>query len=499
MPTAVRHLIVLLCVWLSAAQGFSVSAGVYPGVSAGTDCSKLESAADSVFAQPRYRRASYSFVIYDETVDRTVLSVHPDLALTQASVTKLLTTAAVLDKLGADAVFETGLAIDAPVENFCLKGNLWVVAGGDPSLGSEYVSGVGRSFLNIWVQKVKSMGIRKIDGRVCLDGGLYDEPLSSHWLWEDIGNYYAAGIYDVAVFDNMYRVSLKAGPHGAEVIGTEPEMPGLAFDNRVRLDNRLKDSVNIYGQDRQWVQQLVGSIPSAISAPASVVKGAIPDPERYLLYLLASQLQQAGIELAGPSPEEYLSLPLRPDGVEHCEGRVVSVYPSPPMSQLVRVTNVRSNNTYAEYLLRRLAWPTGGRPQAVSQEDGLEALSRHWQSKGFDTNDWLLADGCGLSPQTAFPAAALVPVLLYMDRQSAAGKAFVNSLPIAGKEGTVAGFCRSLPGVFRVKSGSMSGVRSYAGYYDWQGHRYVVSVCINRADAASAELMKDVETIMKQL
>ncbi|MDI9544384.1 MAG: D-alanyl-D-alanine carboxypeptidase, partial [Bacteroidota bacterium] len=136
-------------------------------------------------------------------------------ALVPASLSKLLTTGAALEILGPEKRFKTELAYRGLLENGSLKGNLYILGGGDPSLGSEYTEEQAGLFLQDWVQAVKQLGISRIEGDIVADPSLFDEEaVSPYWLWEDMGNYYAAGVYGLAVFDNMFRLGLKSGLPG---------------------------------------------------------------------------------------------------------------------------------------------------------------------------------------------------------------------------------------------------------------------------------------------
>ena len=74
-----------------------------------------------------------------------------------------------------------------------LHGNLYIRGCGDPSLGSQYSDVSPDTFIREVVKAVKSAGIRSISGQVIADDrAIPDNPVVSKWLWEDVGNYYAA-------------------------------------------------------------------------------------------------------------------------------------------------------------------------------------------------------------------------------------------------------------------------------------------------------------------
>ncbi|NMC41706.1 MAG: D-alanyl-D-alanine carboxypeptidase/D-alanyl-D-alanine-endopeptidase, partial [Bacteroidales bacterium] len=144
------------------------------------------------------RYASVSFRIADAVTGETVSEYDSRRSLSQASVMKLITTAAALHLLGPDYRFETsvgyrGFLSDGPG---VLRGDIIIKGGGDPCLGSERFSEYYEGFVEKWVETIKTAGIRKVTGGVITDDTLYDfEPVPDGWTWEDIGNYYGAGVY----------------------------------------------------------------------------------------------------------------------------------------------------------------------------------------------------------------------------------------------------------------------------------------------------------------
>jgi len=163
---------------------------------------------------------------------------------------------------------------------------------------------------------------------------------------------------------------------------------------------------------------------------------------------------------------------------------------SPSLAAIVRSTNVHSNNLFAEALRLRM-----------TVADTM-SVQRFWYDRGIDTTALTMHDGSGLSPQDAVSARFLVDVLVEMDsRADAVGRAFYNSLPVAGQEGTVASFMKNTPlaGKVRVKSGSISGVQSYAGYVETDGRRYAFALIIDNFSGNRRELRTAIGEFLNRL
>lgn len=92
-------------------------------------------------------------------------------------------------------------------------------------------------------------------------------------------------------------------------------------------------------------------------------------------------------------------------------------------------------------------------------------MKSYWKDKGLDVSSLRITDGSGLAPTNKVTARFLNDLLTYMVKSKHA-EAFMSSLPQAGVEGSVRNFLKesSLSGKAFLKSGSMSGVRCYAGY-----------------------------------
>ena len=70
--------------------------------------------------------------------------------------------------------------------------------------------------------------------------------------------------------------------------------------------------------------------------------------------------------------------------------------------------------------------------------------------------------------------------------------------PVAGKDGTVASFLKNTPldGKAYIKSGSMSGIQSYAGYVEKDGKDYAFALVVNHWNGSRAELRTYMEKLL---
>jgi D-alanyl-D-alanine carboxypeptidase/D-alanyl-D-alanine-endopeptidase (penicillin-binding protein 4) len=443
---------------------------------------QVQSAALNTFLQSEnLKHAAVGFKAIDLTTGKTIASYNESMALTPASNMKIVTTATALDLLGENFYYETPIVYDGSIRNSVLNGNLYIKGSGDPTLGSEFIEKDKEAFLKEWLVAINRAGIKRISGNIiALDQLFGYEGVSSKSLWEDMGNYYAAGVYGISVFDNMYRVYLQSFAPGSEtnVLFTEPQMEEIRFTNEVKASVSNKDESFISGIPFSNARRLYGKIPANRSSFA--VKGDIPDPGLFLAQYFRSYLQKNGIEVDGKATTFRLH-PLFPEK-EQMLGSVRSKH----LASIVRVTNVRSNNQYAEALYKELS---------ISKNINIVD---YWKEKGLDSNALIMFDGSGLSPLNAVSAGFLIDILVYMDRKTGKSGAFYQSLPLVGKEGTVASFLKntSLDGKARLKSGGFTNVQSYSGYIEKGNKRYAISLIVNNFTGNRADLRKQIEKLL---
>lgn len=448
--------------------------------------------AGSTFGGSRYRHELVGICVQDVTGKEAPTTLNPDCPLVPASVIKLVTTATALELFGPDHCFETTLAYSGTLKNGRLTGDLIIKGGGDPTLGSRHLGEKKDDYLREWVDLVRKAGIQSIDGSVITDASLFDEePLSPFWLWEDIGNYYAAGIYGLCVNDNSVTVHLRSGKAGTtpSVTKTEPELPLLEFENHLVAADNDKDSAYVYGVPYVWNRQLFGTLPANRSDFS--IRGDLPDPPHYAADLLSKALVKSGVPVKGkPATNRIHSLsPMLPLTRIGCTRSL-------PLSRIIRIIHEKSDNLYAEYVLRSLANVAGSAP--YSARKGLDVVRNFWKRKGFDMDGLHMVDGSGLSPLDRVSPRFLADLLTYMSTKSAYAAVFEQSLPLAGREGSVSSFLTDTPitGRVRLKSGSNLTTTCFAGYYQKEATKLAVVMMVNHTNLSRSQVRADMQDFL---
>ncbi|MBV5282109.1 MAG: D-alanyl-D-alanine carboxypeptidase/D-alanyl-D-alanine-endopeptidase [Paludibacter sp.] len=448
-----------------------------------------KSPLDGLVNNSLLQNANISLLVRDVATNTTVCEYHSKNSVVPASTMKLVTTATALELLGADFRFQTRLEVDGRITaDGVLNGNLYIRGGGDPTLGSEKLGDT--TFLVKWVEAIKNRGIRKINGRVIADAGLFDdEGVNPKWTWEDMGNYYAAGIYGISYLDNTYRLVLRSGSVGNTpiVLRVVPEIINLKIDNRLVSSTISFDSAYFYGAPHSSFRSVTGEIPA--NRTEFVTKGDIPNPALLLAQHFSDRLIENDVAVRD----------LPTDSIDRASERtIIYTHDSPPLSEIITETNVRSNNLYAECVFKYLALQNKA---VATNAEAVLVIKAFWKSKGLSVDQLFMYDGSGLSPSDAVSAQFFVELLSYMQTRSVNKDVFFRSLPVAGENGTLKSFLLKTPlqGKVHAKSGTISRVKSYAGYIDKKGKQLVFALLINNPNGSSKAVTKKMEEFLLQL
>ncbi|MBD2755311.1 D-alanyl-D-alanine carboxypeptidase/D-alanyl-D-alanine endopeptidase [Spirosoma validum] len=406
-------------------------------------------------------------------------------SLPSASTLKLITTATALAVLGSNYTYTTTLEYDGTIKDSTLTGNLYIRGTGDPSLGSWRFTNYYDlpALLKSWSEAVRAAGIRRIQGTIVGDASLYtDLTTPTTWPYGDLGNYYGASLSALNINENLYRVFFRPGKTigtSASVLRTDPLLPYLIFRNTVTTDAaNTGDQVNILGAPFQNQQWLTGKVPMGEPANEFSVKGALPDPAYFTAYALQNQLVQTNVTISNPptSIGSGLSTTISTSG----KRTVLNQHKSPVLTELIQQTNFQSINLYAEALLRTTALTLNKTVQ--STDASLKILANYWKEKGVNLDGFRIRDGSGLSAVGALTADNMTGILSAMGREKSF-PAFYETIPIVGQTGTVRSLARgtAAAGNVRAKSGSIEGVRAYAGYFTTaNGERMSFCVLVNK-------------------
>lgn len=432
--------------------------------------------AGTVYAEARIslgagRQASVGAYIYDLKGDSVVLADGADIAMTPASVVKSFTTASALQTLGKDWRFQTRVALTGKSGgNGVWKGDLVIVPGGDPTLESDNPGGSHGIIENI-SRALRDMNVRTITGAIIVADTVPDQGQAPDWENEDTPYPYGAGWFNLNWNDNTFTIWPSSGR-------TEPHVPDLEV---VKIRRRSPGVDRGAGSERLYVYG------PNFKNKRRAEKTTMPFPYKVFSYALHRQLEKDGVKVNGKAKRDtdnkkILESPMKP----------VYIHYSASLDTIMRDLMHRSDNTYAEGVLRAQA-PGATRAGAIAVEEDL------WRGNGLNMDGQQFRDGSGLSRTTSVTPHFIGDVLGYMAK-SPLGKDYVSLFAVAGRDGTVKSLLKNTPleGRLALKSGSMSGVRCYAGYaLDNAGQpSHVVVLFVNRYSCSGASLRSAIEKFL---
>lgn len=424
------------------------------------------------------KKSNFSLIVLDAQTGRTLVDYRSTAAMVPASITKVMTTGAAYLNLGKGFRYETPVYLEGVQEGSIFHGNLILQGSGDPSIDSHYFPEIAQALPNQLIEALNNKGIKKLEGQLLIDASLFsDDGYVPSWEQDDIGNYYATGCYSVSLFDNYYDVYASVAKNRVALIGAE-KYPWVQFINELRVGKRgtyESDKVS----ERKFIDRirLYGKIPVAKEVS---LKPGVPNPADYMARYLEAKLSEGGITITHGARGQYHPIS------RSSKSQELFRYKSPELKEVIKITNVVSHNLFAESLARTLE----ARGKAVLHFQRPYAVMKVWKTLlGQEATGIDLYDGSGLSRLNRLTARAVARAIHYLYKQDGMG-GFASTLPIAKDRSIEKNTIRNLQTrdsyIARLKSGSMKGVKSYAGILEKAGRAYVVVFIANGAASAKA-------------
>lgn len=393
-----------------------------------------------------------------------------------ASNMKLVTTGAALHRLGAAHKFTTELGYTGEIDSTgVLHGDLYILGGGDPTLGTADSIAVRPQYLmRTFTASVKKAGITEVDGFVVGDGRLFSGPLENFtWAYDDLGFAYGAGGNGLSWNANELDITVAAGPavgDSVRIVSITPDTPWMTFRFDCTTSKKgTGDNLYYFTTDLAPVGELRGTF--AIDRKSKVETCSNKFGDLTCAYELCKYMEEAEIPVSeGPARIDrwgrIVDIAFDPVGkaVPRDSVKVIGKVMSPELHRIVFETNHRSDNFYAETILRHLGLSYTGSAEYdscyVAERQVLSGL-------GLGKTGIRIEDGSGLSRRNYVTPAWMVAYLRAMQKTKAY-EPFLHSLPSPGGEGTLKVLLQKEPESLRsriyAKSGSMNGVLCYSGY-----------------------------------
>ena len=412
---------------------------------------KLDQSVKVLLASSPMFSGNLSFYVSDEN-GNFVYEYQGNKGLSTASTMKVFTAAAALETLGKNYKYSTKVAYD---------GSLYVFSNGDPTLGSwRYEGFKPENFISKIVENLKSKNISKISGNLIIDDTYFDfQKIPGGWPYNDMGNYYGAGVWGVNWRENQFDINT----FGKDFKNFNIDLKDVKFVNDVRTEGTSDRSI-IYTSPYSNVAYLNGTLP----AKSMTISGATPNPPKQLALEIIAELKKQKIDFNGKIIINSEKLINSEKPIEFPRNKVILEYQSPSLDKLVYWFLKKSINLYGETFVKTMSKEKTGNP---TFENGVKYLKNFWKQRGIDERMINFVDGSGLSPQNYASARAEVLAMLWAKKQPWFPE-YYEGFPVQGNG-------------MRMKSGSIKDCRAFAGFQTSKdGKNYVFSIIMNNYQAA---------------
>jgi len=440
------------------------------------DVVRFAERVDAVLSKNGASKAHWGLLVADADSGEVLYARNSNQYFLPASNVKLFTTVMAMATLGPEFRIRTTIESARGVDRMGrLRGDLVLVGRGDANLsnrvfpnGEPYTKnnhrdGPPEKLLAQLADQVIARGVKQIDGDVVADDSDFvPARFPSGWTVDDTVWGYGAAVSAIAVNDNVMTLEVRPGSVRGAPLRTKLEPLSGIYQVRMEAVTTAAGSqpeLRLSRDPESRVFVVSGSLP--LDAPPQPLVVAVPEPAEHAAALLARLLRARGVRIRGRARARHASDTTRRGGLTNST-LVLAEHISPPLIEDARLTNKTSQNLHAELMLRVAASEKSG---AMTMDDALTFASEFLQSIGVAQDDVLLRDGSGLSRNNLVTPQSVVQLLQYALRQSW-GPDFVNTLPLAGEDGTLEERMKGTAASGRVqaKSGSLNHVNGLSGY-----------------------------------
>ena len=429
----------------------------------------LEKSVKEMMSTSNALSANLSFYVSDEK-GNLVYEFNGNKGLSTASTQKIFTSIAALETLGKNYQFKTTASYSGKISNGNLDGDFYITSNGDPTLGSwRFEVYKPENFKQKLIEAVKKSGIKKISGNLIVDDSYFDfQSTPGGWPWNDLGNYYGAGVWGLNWRENQFDIQM----YGKEMRGTNINLPNVEWVNDVKTEGNSDNSL-IFTAPHSNIAYINGTLPGK----SMTISGATPNPPLSFGEEIRKFLKENKIEIQGKITSTSQQRIEREMAKAYPKNNEFFSYTSPKLSQIIYWFLKKSVNLYGENIIKTLAKE---KMQESNFPAGISYMKNFWKSKGIHEKSINFADGSGLSPQNYVSTKAEVQALLYAQKQPWF-KEFFD------------GFSTQDNGM-KMKSGTMKNTKSYAGIHG----NYIFSIIINNYQGNnSSEVLQKVLSPLK--
>ncbi len=420
--------------------------------------------------------ANIGIVIKSLKNDEFLFSKNENKLFVPASNMKLFTTAAALEVLGSKYRFNTSIYVNGEISYSTIYGDLVIKGSGDPTFSGRFYDGSIFKVFDNWVDTLIDMGITTIRGNIVGDDNLFDDnKYGIGWSRDYESYWYAAPSGALSFNDNCVDITIFYNKAlDSVIVRHTPEIRGINIVNEVIPVSPAEAStdIDIYREPNSNNIKIFGTF----SRTSDTLKtyASVYNPTYYLLNVLKNRIESRGIKVIGYAVDidDYKK------NIDYDKAILLFSYQSPYLFELIKVINKGSQNFFAEQLFRAL----GAEKKGIgSIEKGVEVCKEWYSLVGLNPDHILMYDGSGLSSLNKVTPNQIVKLLEIMYK-SKNFPFFINSLPIAGVDGTLSRRMKNTlaENIIRAKTGFIAFARNLSGYAKTQDNEDIAfSLLVN--------------------
>ena len=206
---------------------------------------QLEVNIEKLKKDPILRAGNWGFVVYDTQKKQKIIGYNEETPLIPASTTKLLSTDASMALLGGRFRWITQLEYSGELTSEGeLKGNLFLIGSGDPSMGTGKAGALSNPQIIIdYISKISEAGIKKINGDIIVQTAVFQDvrlELPEKIVWIEHNNYYLPVGNTTNIDPKNEKIAVKAKSvfdHSKRYFYVSPYMHKMAFTDKFETNS----------------------------------------------------------------------------------------------------------------------------------------------------------------------------------------------------------------------------------------------------------------------
>ncbi len=433
----------------------------------------LASAIDRAIDESDLEQARWGVFVTSMKDGRVLYSRNGDKLFTPASNMKIYATAAALDLLGADYHWRTSVyAVKQPDSAGVIDGDVTLYGRGAPDLDSFRKDGLPGLALQLWQR-----GVRHVRGNIVGDESYFrGEMYGLGWQWNDVQWYFGAEPSALTINENSFEVTIapanKIGGHANVVLNGDKGFVHLT-NNTTTSERDAATSIGINRNLSDNELRVWGEFPTGGRSFSAFL--SVHNPTLWAATLFKEELRKQGIAVDGEPRSRDFRAAEKFDPQKAIE---LAFAESRPLGEIVHQTNKESNNLYAELLVRTLGKERGStapdpdprKNRERGDDEAGVAVIRSWlDHNGIPTRGLAIRDGSGLSRLDLVTPEATARLLEAIAKTNSAA-VFHDSLPIAGRDGTLKPRLLREAGKVFAKTGTLAYDHALSGYATTQNN-----------------------------